>query len=132
MAKVNFLDTKTTSFGELLGNGKIYRVPKFQHDYSWEEDNWSDFWEDVLALHQELQPSHYMGALVLQNPPDSDRSFQVIDGQQRLVTLEIIVIGVIEQIHQLELAGIDSANNQERQKILRACSSPLKTATKRN
>jgi uncharacterized protein with ParB-like and HNH nuclease domain len=119
MAKVNFLDTKTTSFGELLGNGKIYRVPKFQRDYSWEQDNWSDLWEDVMALHQGSQPSHYMGALVLQNSPDSDRAFQVIDGQQRLVTLEIIVIGVIEQIHQLELAGIDSANNQERQNILK-------------
>lgn len=58
MAKVNLLDTRTASFGDLLGNGKIYIVPKFQRDYSWDQDNWSDLWEDILALHHGEQPSH--------------------------------------------------------------------------
>lgn len=34
----NLLDTKTFSLNEILGNGKIYRVPHFQRGYSWEED----------------------------------------------------------------------------------------------
>ena len=34
MAKINLLDTRTTSFGGLIGNGKIYKVPDFQRDYS--------------------------------------------------------------------------------------------------
>jgi uncharacterized protein with ParB-like and HNH nuclease domain len=119
MAKVNLLDTRTANFGDLMGNGKIYTVPKFQRDYSWDQDNWNDLWEDILALHHGEQPSHYMGAVVLQNAPESDREFQVIDGQQRLVTISTIVIGVIEQIRQLVLAGVDSENNQERQEILK-------------
>lgn len=66
MARINLLDTRTTSFGDLIGNGKIYRVPSFQRDYSWNEENWEDLWQDVLMLHTNLDSSHYMGALVLQ------------------------------------------------------------------
>ena len=51
MARINLLDTRTTNFGDLIGNGKIYRVPPFQRDYSWEEEHWADLWQDILILH---------------------------------------------------------------------------------
>ena len=50
MARINLLDTRTASFGDLIGNGKIYRVPLFQRDYSWQEENWEDLWQDILML----------------------------------------------------------------------------------
>ncbi len=34
---MNLLETRTTNFGDLIGNGKIYRVPSFQRDYAWQE-----------------------------------------------------------------------------------------------
>ena len=46
MASSNLLDTKTFSFNEIIGNGKIYKVPPYQRDYSWDEDNWEDLWTD--------------------------------------------------------------------------------------
>jgi uncharacterized protein with ParB-like and HNH nuclease domain len=119
MAKMNLLDTRTTSFGDLIGNGKIYIVPKFQRDYSWDPDNWSDLWEDILALYKTPLSSHYMGALVLQNSATSDREFQVIDGQQRLVTISMIAIAIIEKIKQLKSLNIEVDNNQEREEILK-------------
>jgi hypothetical protein len=51
MARINLLDTRTTSFGDLISNGKLYRVPPFQRDYSWMEENWEDLWLDILTLH---------------------------------------------------------------------------------
>ena len=42
MALENLFDTKTQNFQELLGNGKRYKVPEFQRDYSWEEEQWQD------------------------------------------------------------------------------------------
>ena len=38
MANANLLDTKTVTVNEILGNGKIYKVPQFQRDYSWDSD----------------------------------------------------------------------------------------------
>ncbi|MGY6528689.1 MAG: DUF262 domain-containing protein [Cyanobacterium sp.] len=119
MGQINLLDTRTSSFGDLLGNGKIYRVPLFQRNYSWQKENWEDLWEDILALYHNPEASHYMGAIVLQNIATSDKEFQIIDGQQRLATLSIIVICVIEEINNLIQAQKDKEANQERQEILR-------------
>ncbi len=119
MARINLLDTRTTSFGDLIGNGKIYRVPPFQRDYSWHEENWEDLWQDILTLHANPDSSHYMGALVLQNSSVSDKEFTIIDGQQRLATLSIIAIAVIEKIQKLVEQQEQKDANQERQEILR-------------
>lgn len=119
MARINLLDTRTTSFGDLIGNGKIYRVPPFQRDYSWEEENWEDLWQDMLALRDHPASSHYMGAIVLQNSSTTDREFTVIDGQQRLTTLSIIAIAVIAKIQTLVAQEQQGENNRERQEILR-------------
>ncbi|MCG9893432.1 MAG: DUF262 domain-containing HNH endonuclease family protein [Thermosynechococcaceae cyanobacterium MS004] len=119
MARVNLLETRTANFGELIGNGKIYKVPPFQRDYSWKKENWEDLWQDILALHADSDASHYMGALVLQSSGSSDKVFTIIDGQQRLATLSIIAIAVIEKIRQLVLRQRDPENNQARLEILK-------------
>jgi len=81
MAASNLLDTKTVNLNDVLGNGKIYQVPQFQRDYSWEQDNWEDLWNDIEVA-MESDSLHYMGSVVLQNT--KTKSFLIIDGQQRL------------------------------------------------
>ena len=119
MARINLLDTRTTSFGDLIGNGKIYRVPPFQRDYSWKEENWEDLWQDILIIYSNPDSSHYMGAIVLQSSGTSDKEFTIIDGQQRLATLSIVAIAVIEKIQKLVEREKHKAANQERQEILK-------------
>ncbi|MCM1982506.1 DUF262 domain-containing protein [Lyngbya confervoides] len=119
MARINLLDTRTTSFGDLIGNGKIYRVPLFQRDYSWKEENWEDLWQDILIIYYDPDSSHYMGALVLQSSGTSDKEFTIIDGQQRLATLSIVAIAVIEKIQKLVEQEEHKEANQERQEILK-------------
>ena len=117
MARINLLDTRTVSFGDLIGNGKIYQVPDFQRDYSWKEENWEDLWQDILVL-LESKSSHYMGAIVLQDSATSDKNFTIIDGQQRLATLSIIAIAVIDKIKQLINRDIQTEDNKIRRDIL--------------
>ncbi|NJK99408.1 MAG: DUF262 domain-containing protein [Spirulinaceae cyanobacterium RM2_2_10] len=119
MARINLLDTRTTSFGDLIGNGRTYRVPAFQRDYSWQAENWEDLWQDILSLHESPETSHYMGAIVLQNSRASDKEFTIIDGQQRLATLSIMAIAVINQIQKLVENKAAAEANQERQEILK-------------
>ncbi|NEP39169.1 MAG: DUF262 domain-containing protein [Okeania sp. SIO2H7] len=119
MARIDLLDTSTASFDNLIRNGKIYRVPPFQRDYSWTEENWEDLWQDILALHANPNSSHYMGALVLQNSSTSDKEFTIIDGQQRLATLSIIAIAVIDKIQKLVEQQQEPETNKQRQEILK-------------
>ena len=94
-------------FGELIGNGKSYRVPPFQRDYSWADEQWEDLWTDILELRAEPDESHYMGALVVE--AQSDREFAIIDGQQRITTLSILALAVIARLRELSVeAGDDN------------------------
>ena len=117
MAKTNLLNTRTSNFLELVGNGKIYRVPAYQRDYSWEEEQWEDLWNDTVELRGTPDDRHYMGALVVEGK--SDREFLIIDGQQRLATLSILALASIKLLDGMAAAGRDSQANRERSTGLR-------------
>ena len=59
----NIFDTKTVTFTELLGNGKIYKIPSFQRDFSWTEENWEDLWNDIIDTYNDVEEQHYMGTI---------------------------------------------------------------------
>lgn len=118
MAKTNLLNTRTTNYIELVGNGKIYRVPPYQRDYSWEEEQWEDLWNDIIELSGRTDDRHYMGALVVEGK--TDREFLIIDGQQRLATLSILSLAAIKQLDDIARGGTDSEANRQRVSGLRA------------
>ena len=117
MAKSHLLNTRTTNYLELIGNGKTYRVPPYQRDYSWSEEQWEDLWNDVIDLRQDPETRHYLGALVVEGT--SDRDFLIIDGQQRLATLSLLALAVINRLEGMARDGIDPADNAERARELR-------------
>lgn len=111
MAVNNLLDTSTVSLSDIIGNGKVYKVPSYQRDYSWKQDHWEDLWADILTVING-DSIHYMGSIVLQNK--GDKRYSVIDGQQRLSTLTLIVLAIIKTLQTLINKSIDKENNQER------------------
>ena len=117
MAATNF-KTENNTFRKLIGNGLTYRIPRFQRDYSWTDDEWEDLWMDLLGtLQPGGEPAHYMGYLVLQSA--DDKTFEVIDGQQRLTTVSIIVLAVLKNLQRLIDAGNDPDANQRRMEQVR-------------
>ena len=58
-----------------------------------------------------------MGALVVEGK--SDREFQIIDGQQRLATLSLFALAVIDRLQTMAGQGIDVDANRERGRELR-------------
>ncbi len=115
MATGHLLDTKTVNLNDILGNGKIYRVPQFQRDYSWEQDNWEDLWNDIEQA-ADSKSAHYMGSVVLQST--TGKEFLIIDGQQRFTTLTILTLAVIDAIQKLADTGVEAEANSERVDIL--------------
>ena len=111
----NPLSTSSENFRKLMANGNIYRVPPFQRDYSWEEEQWEDLWFDLINL--EHEQIHYMGYAVLQ--PVKEDEFLIIDGQQRFATLSVFVLAALRLLNDWKDKGIDSKNNEERIEELR-------------
>jgi uncharacterized protein with ParB-like and HNH nuclease domain len=96
----NLLDTKTVNLTDVIGNGKKYKIPSFQRDYSWEKDQWEDLWIDMKDAY-ESGLTHYMGAIVLQAREEG--IYDVIDGQQRLTTLSIFAIAIVQFLKNLAI-----------------------------
>ena len=111
------LSTTTTTYLELIGNGKTYRVPPYQRDYSWTEEEWEDFWNDVVDLHREPDSRHYMGAVVVQ--AEGDRELLIIDGQQRLATIGVLTLSIIRKLYRMADGNVDPERNRERAAELR-------------
>ena len=111
---------------DLFGAAVQYQVPRYQRRYVWDIANWSTLWEDILSQlnlrlietldggstsNQREQPestlsagpeddnkAHFTGLIVTRPISRGKLSrFEVIDGQQRLATFQI-VLSVIRDI----------------------------------
>ena len=97
---------------ELFEGKEHYEIPAFQRPYVWnEEDQWAPLWDDVLRVAESYVISketgdepkigqHFLGAVVYETKPplagDVTRH-QVIDGQQRMTTLQLL-LDAVEQV----------------------------------
>lgn len=115
MAATNF-NTENRTYRQLLGNGLTYRIPRFQRDYSWGEEEWEDLWADIQST--EGEPAHYMGYLVLQTA--DNRIYEVIDGQQRLTTISLIILASMRLLKKFADEGKTPDENRRRLEQLRA------------
>lgn len=92
---------------ELFETQRRYVVPLFQRPYVWErERQWEPLWEDISVKAGQVfdqgtdkhnLSSHFLGAAVLHSIPvfgKQVRALQIIDGQQRLTTLQILLLAL--------------------------------------
>lgn len=112
-AKVH-LEPDNQLFSGVMSNRKRYIIPRFQRDYSWESEHWEELWEDLEQM-RENKAQHFMGYLVFQT--QDGETFQVVDGQQRLITLSIVILAAIKKLKELVAAGKEPDANEQRIKI---------------
>ena len=88
-----------------------YEIPQFQRPYVWEQESqWGPFWDDVRDTAEEYlenkqEAPHFMGAVVLQQRPTAAAEIEtriVVDGQQRLTTLQLLLDAVQEVFESRE------------------------------
>jgi uncharacterized protein with ParB-like and HNH nuclease domain len=86
---------------DALFNSQLrYVVPMFQRLYVWQQDpQWSNLWEDIaekadMQVAGKSGTAHYLGALIIEgvrpSSPREVKRFLVIDGQQRITTLQLV------------------------------------------
>jgi hypothetical protein len=66
-----------------------YEIPPYQRPYSWERENVQQFLEDVGEAYKANDDEYFIGSLITIEK-ERDRRYDVVDGQQRLTTLNLI------------------------------------------
>src|SRR5438132_9955140 len=79
--------------GPLLEGPRQFVVPYFQRAYSWRRRQWATLLDDILELYElGSSNSHFLGSMVLLAEHPSETL--IIDGQQRMVTLSLLLAAV--------------------------------------
>lgn len=72
-----------------------YLIPMYQRNYAWEEPHLNQLIQDVWDYHA-LGKNYYIGTLVVYDRKDG--TYETVDGQQRLTTLNIILCALRNEI----------------------------------
>lgn len=117
------METKSATIKKLFGPERRFLVPIFQRGYVWTKaGQWEPLWRDIvdqaLIVRKELRhPSrnarrHFLGAIVIgedQNRVLRVSTSSVIDGQQRLTTLQVFLAALRDAVLVLEDKNMDRA-----------------------
>lgn len=85
------------SFSDIVSGDNVINIPLFQRAYRWSAPSLNELWADVDDIIEGKSKSQFLGVLVLVSQtgrigrPDV---FDVVDGQQRLSTCYIIILGL--------------------------------------
>lgn len=101
----------STTLAGLLTPAVCYTIPLFQRDYIWAAKDWETLWDDITELNDTKQVSrkHFMGAMVFvpeAMTPNKYPTFRVIDGQQRLITLSLVLCALRDVSSKLGFDGL--------------------------
>ena len=112
------LDADTISIHDLFGGPRQFRIPVYQRHYVWtQEDQWKPLWQDIqdkivenaqVEVDQDRNP-HFVGAIVirqLHRRVGAVPAYDIIDGQQRLTTFQIILCAIADVCNSVGLKDI--------------------------
>lgn len=77
----------------------IYRVPPYQREYTWEKRQLDDFFDDILGNDN----GYFLGSMICINRSNDSQKTQVlelVDGQQRMVTLSILFAAIYSILNE--------------------------------
>ena len=112
------MDAGTLSIRNIFGQDIRYVVPLFQRPYVWDrERQWEPFWDDVRMVAERVERkepvvAHFFGAMVLEqvsNPTGHLETRWIIDGQQRLTTLQLLMEAFADICEELEKEKLGKA-----------------------
>lgn len=81
---------------QLFKNDDTFFIPRYQRNYVWKELNWEQLIKDIRYC-AEVTPewSHFIGSMVFERKQSSGGMVAIIDGQQRLLTLQVVIFALM-------------------------------------
>jgi uncharacterized protein with ParB-like and HNH nuclease domain len=116
--------TKQT-IANLFQPTKRHVIPLFQRAYVWnEDDHWEPLWSDVRRQAERALVNkplgHFLGSVVVQNEPVVGVGLpraQLIDGQQRLSTLQVLLQAITDRASENGSAWTETFRNLTRNQL---------------
>src|ERR1700722_2044203 len=82
---------------KILTEQICYEIPPYQRPYSWERENVDQLLQDVWEACENSETEYFIGSLITIEK-ELDSRYEVVDGQQRLTTLNLILARLRDRI----------------------------------
>ena len=93
--KKKIMDLKQETVNKFFEGKKIFEIPTYQRAYSWEKSHLETFLDD-LKRHIKNKSDYYYGNFLLRRvKSDNYTKYEIIDGQQRIMTIVIFIRAMI-------------------------------------
>ena len=97
-------------FVQYLRETKKIIIPIYQRNYEWTIENCKTLYEDLMMIVNGNRPKHFIGSIVSVKTNDSLNVKQIIDGQQRIITIYLIYLAIYNLIEE---GNIETSVNSE-------------------
>lgn len=77
----------------LEGARKRFIIPVYQRNYDWKRENCKQLFDDLVSVIKDSKPTHFFGSIV--SYAHGREEVVLIDGQQRITTISLILIAMI-------------------------------------
>lgn len=82
-----------------INNNVVYRIPKYQREYTWGINDWDALFNDVI----ENDFGYFLGSYICVNSGSLNGTIlEVIDGQQRFTTIMLLLTALYEKLSALK------------------------------
>lgn len=82
-----------------INNNVVYRIPKYQREYTWGIKDWDALFNDVT----ENDFGYFLGSYICVNSGSlNGTTLEVIDGQQRFTTIMLLLTALYEKLNALK------------------------------
>ncbi len=80
-----------------INSDKLYRIPKYQREYTWGINDWDALFNDVT----DNEHGYFLGSYICVNSGSlNGTTLEVIDGQQRFSTLMLLLTALYEKLSE--------------------------------
>ena len=77
-------------------------VPQYQRFYAWKEKQVKDLLTDIEEAIEEKETAFFLGPILLSQDSKKEEALEITDGQQRLVTVSIILAQIMHELMRTE------------------------------
>lgn len=97
--RLRHIDSDALSIGEVFRKPLFYRVPVYQRDFAWKDEEVDILWDDLTSALLDGRSEYFLGAVVLA-PAGDEKTREIVDGQQRLTLLSMIFAAISHEWHK--------------------------------
>jgi hypothetical protein len=94
------MDSGLKTISSLFDGAKKLIIPIYQRPYTWGDEQWKNFWEDVY-YHSPEQKYFFGTILIKEIKKKGDfEQFDIVDGQQRIATITIFIYLLLKRLEE--------------------------------